>query len=101
MRRIVRLTESDLARIVRRVINEQTEVSPAEYDEEEIDMEIEDLDEEEDDDTLVEKVKRIINRLGRNVKRFRGRQKNKFKRLLRRLAPKDKQILDCDRMFRF
>lgn len=98
MRRIVRLTESDLARIVRRVINEQTEVSPAEYDEEEIDMEIEDLDENEDDITLVQKVKMIINKLGRNVKRFRGRQKNKFKRLLRRLARKDKKIMDCMNM---
>lgn len=95
MRRIVRLTESDLARIVRRVINEQTEVSPSEYDEEEIDMEIEDLDEGEDDITLVQKVKRIINRLGRNVKQFKGRQRNKFKRLLRRLARKDKKIMDC------
>ena len=101
MRRIVRLTESDLARIVRRVISEQTEVSPSEYDEEEIDMEIEDLDETENDDTLVQKVKRIINRLGRNVKQFKGRQRKKFKRLLSRLARKDKQILDCDRMFRF
>ena len=55
MRRIVRLTESDLARIVRQVINEQTEVSPAGYDEEEIDMEIEDLDENEDDMKLVTK----------------------------------------------
>ncbi len=98
MRRIVRLTESDLARIVRRVINEQTEVSPSEYDEEEIDMEIEDLDEDEDDDTLVEKVKRIIKRLGRNVKRFRGRQQNKFRRLLKRLARKDKKIMDCMNM---
>lgn len=98
MRRIVRLTESDLARIVRRVISEQTEVSPAEYDEEEIDMEIEDLDEGEDDITLVQKVKMIINKLGRNVKRFRGRQKNKFRRLLKRLARKDKKIMDCMNM---
>ena len=98
MRRIVRLTESDLARIVRLVINEQTEVSPAGYDEEEIDMEIEDLDENEDDMKLVQKVKMIINRLGRNVKTFKGRQKNKFKRLLRRLARKDKKIMDCMNM---
>ena len=98
MRRIVRLTESDLARIVRRVINEQTEVSPSEYDEEEIDMEIEDLDEGEDDITLVQKVKMIINKLGRNVKRFKGRQKNKFRRLLKRLARKDKKIMDCMNM---
>lgn len=98
MRRIVRLTESDLARIVRRVINEQTEVSPAEYDEEEIDMEIEDLDEDEDDITLIQKVKMIINRLGRNVKRFKGRQKKKLLRLLRRLARKDKKIMDCMNM---
>lgn len=98
MRRIVRLTESDLARIVRQVINEQTEVSPAGYDEEEIDMEIEDLDENEDDMKLVQKVKMIINRLGRNVKTFKGRQKNKFKRLLRRLARKDKKIMDCMNM---
>jgi hypothetical protein len=98
MRRIVRLTESDLARIVRRVINEQTEVSPAGYDEEEIDMEIEDLDENEDDIKLVQKVKMIINRLGRNVKTFKGRQKNKFKRLVRRLARKDKKIMDCMNM---
>jgi hypothetical protein len=98
MRRIVRLTESDLARIVRLVINEQTEVSPAGYDEEEIDMEIEDLDENEDDMKLVQKVKMIINRLGRNVKTFRGRQKNKFKRLVRRLARKDKKIMDCMNM---
>jgi hypothetical protein len=98
MRRIVRLTESDLARIVRRVISEQTEVSPAEYDEEEIDMEIEDLDEGEDDITLVQKVKMIINKLGRNVKRFKGRQKNKFRRLLKRLARKDKKIMDCMNM---
>lgn len=98
MRRIVRLTESDLARIVRRVINEQTEVSPAGYDEEEIDMEIEDLDENEDDMKLVQKVKMIINRLGRNVKTFKGRQKNKFKRLVRRLARKDKKIMDCMNM---
>lgn len=98
MRRIVRLTESDLARIVRRVINEQTEVSPAEYDEEEIDMEIEDLDENEDDMKLVQKVKMIINKLGRNVKTFKGRQKNKFKRLVRRLARKDKKIMDCMNM---
>jgi hypothetical protein len=98
MRRIVKLTESDLARIVRLVINEQTEVSPAEYDEEEIDMEIEDLDENEDDMKLVQKVKMIINRLGRNVKTFKGRQKNKFKRLVRRLARKDKKIMDCMNM---
>ena len=98
MRRIVRLTESDLARIVRRVISEQKEVSPAEYDEEEIDMEIEDLDEGEDDITLVQKVKMIINKLGRNVKRFKGRQKNKFRRLLKRLARKDKKIMDCMNM---
>ena len=98
MRRIVRLTESDLARIVRLVINEQTEVSPAGYDEEEIDMEIEDLDENEDDMKLVQNVKMIINRLGRNVKTFRGRQKNKFKRLVRRLARKDKKIMDCMNM---
>ena len=98
MRRIVRLTESDLARIVRLVINEQTEVSPAGYDEEEIDMEIEDLDENEDDMKLVQKVKMIINRLGRNVKTFKGRQKNKFKRLVRRLARKDKKIMDCMNM---
>ena len=98
MRRIVKLTESDFARIVRLVINEQTEVSPAEYDEEEIDMEIEDLDENEDDMKLVQKVKMIINRLGRNVKTFKGRQKNKFKRLVRRLARKDKKIMDCMNM---
>ena len=95
MRRIVRLTESDLARIVRRVVKEQTETLPAEYDEEEIDMKIEDLDETEDDMKLVPKVKMIINRLGRNIKRFRGRQKNKFKRLVRRLARKDTKIMDC------
>jgi len=84
-----------LARIVRRVVKEQTETLPAEYDEEEIDMEIEDLDETEDDMKLVPKVKMIINRLGRNIKRFRGRQKNKFKRLVRRLARKDTKIMDC------
>jgi transcription initiation factor IIE alpha subunit len=75
MKRIVRLTESDLARIVRRVIKEQEESTDS------VDMEIEKVDENN-----VKKLEDIINKLGRDVKKMA--KNNKFMKMLKKHSMK-------------
>lgn len=87
MKRIVRLTESDLARIVKRVIREQEEVS------DNVEVEIEDMD--ENDPKALE---RFIDKVGDGIKKLT--KNNKLKRMLKKHAsysPKmRKTAIMCD-----
>jgi len=88
MKRIVRLTESDLARIVKRVIREQEEETDS------VEMEIEDTDEND-----VKGLERIIDKLGDGIQKMK--RHNKFMRMLRKhsmRSPKIKKaLMDCER----
>jgi len=78
MKRIVRLTESDLARIVKRVIREQEETDSVE-------MEIENADEND-----TKGLERIINKLGSDIKKMT--KNNKFMRMLKKHSMKSPVI---------
>jgi hypothetical protein len=88
MKRIVRLTESDLARIVKRVIREQEEEMDS------VEMEIEDTDEND-----AKGLERIIDKLGDGIQKMK--KHNKFMRMLRKhsmRSPKIKKaLMDCER----
>jgi transcription initiation factor IIE alpha subunit len=88
MKRIIRLTESDLARIVKRVIREQEEETDS------VEMEIEDTDEND-----VKGLERIIDKLGDGIQKMK--RHNKFMRMLRKhsmRSPKIKKaLMDCER----
>jgi superfamily II RNA helicase len=88
MKRIVRLTESDLARIVKRVIREQEEEMDS------VEMEIEDTDEND-----AKGLERIIDKLGDGIQKMK--KHNKFMRMLRKnsmKSPKIKKALtDCEK----
>jgi uncharacterized protein with von Willebrand factor type A (vWA) domain len=77
MKRIVRLTESDLTRIVRRVIKEN---NLAESEEEAISSEIESMDEDTPDPGLLQKLENFA----KNFKKLPKRILNKIKRLKRK-----------------
>ncbi len=79
MKRIVRLTESDLARIVKRVIREQEEKMDS------VEMEIEDTDEND-----VKGLERIIDKLGDGIKKMY--KHNKFMRMLRKHSMRSPKI---------
>ena len=78
MKKIVRLTESDLARIVKRVIREQEETDSVE-------MEIENVDEND-----TKGLERIINKLGSDVKKMT--KNNEFMRMLKKHSMKSPVI---------
>ena len=88
MKRIVRLTESDLARIVKRVIREQEEEMDS------VETEIEDTDEND-----AKGLERIIDKLGDGIQKMK--KHNKFMRMLRKhsmRSPKIKKaLMDCER----
>ena len=79
MKRIVRLTESDLARIVKRVIREQEEKTDS------VEMEIEDTDEND-----TKGLERIIDKLGDGIQKMK--KHNKFMRMLRKNSMKSPKI---------
>jgi hypothetical protein len=89
MKRIVRLTESDLTRIVRRVISEQEEAFI-----EQIDSELDSVPEEGEDPGLLERiinkiqdaghdVEMVIRRLKRNGRKFRKHISRHFQQEMR------------------
>ncbi len=88
MKRIVRLTESDLARIVKRVIREQEEETDS------VEMEIENADEND-----AKGLERIIDKLGDGIQKMK--RHNKFMRMLRKhsmRSPKIKKaLMDCEK----
>ena len=88
MKRIVRLTESDLARIVKRVIREQEEEMDS------VEMEIEDTDEND-----AKGLERIIDKLGDGIQKMK--KHNKFMRMLRKNSMKSpkikKALMDCEK----
>ncbi len=88
MKRIVRLTESDLARIVKRIIREQEEETDS------VEMEIENADEND-----AKGLERIIDKLGDGIKKMK--KHNKFMRMLRKhsmRSPKIKKaLMDCEK----
>ena len=88
MKRIVRLTESDLARIVKRVIREQEEETDS------VEMEIEDTDEND-----AKGLERIIDKLGDGIQKMK--RNNKFMKMLRKhsmRSPKIKKaLMDCEK----
>ena len=88
MKRIVRLTESDLARIVKRVIREQEEETDS------VEMEIEDTDEND-----AKGLERIIDKLGDGIQKMK--RNNKFMRMLKKhsmRSPKIKKaLIDCQK----
>jgi transcription initiation factor IIE alpha subunit len=88
MKRIVRLTESDLARIVKRVIREQEEETDS------VEMEIEDTDEND-----AKGLERIIDKLGDRIQKMK--RNNKFMKMLRKhsmRSPKIKKaLMDCQK----
>ena len=88
MKRIIRLTESDLALIVKRVIREQEEETDS------VEMEIEDADEND-----VKGLERIIDKLGDGIQKMK--RHNKFMRMLRKhsmRSPKIKRaLMDCEK----
>jgi superfamily II RNA helicase len=88
MKRIVRLTESDLARIVKRVIREQEEEMDS------VEMEIEDTDEND-----AKGLERIIDKLGDGIQKMK--KHNKFMRMLRKHSMKSpkikKALMDCEK----
>jgi transcription initiation factor IIE alpha subunit len=88
MKRIVRLTESDLARIVKRVIREQEEETDS------VEMEIEDTDEND-----AKGLERIIDKLGDGIQKMK--RNNKFMKMLRKhsmRSPKIKRaLMDCEK----
>ena len=88
MKRIVRLTESDLARIVKRIIREQEEETDS------VEMEIENADEND-----AKGLERIIDKLGDGIKKMK--KHNKFMRMLRKHAMKSPKIkralMDCEK----
>ena len=88
MKRIVRLTESDLARIVKRIIREQEEETDS------VEMEIEDADEND-----TKGLERIIDKLGDKIQKMK--RNNKFMRMLRKhsmRSPKIKKaLMDCEK----
>ena len=88
MKRIVRLTESDLARIVKRIIREQEEETDS------VEMEIEDADEND-----AKGLERIIDKLGDKIQKMK--RNNKFMRMLRKhsmRSPKIKKaLMDCEK----
>ena len=79
MKRIVRLTESDLARIVKRIIREQEEETDS------VEMEIENADEND-----AKGLERIIDKLGDKIQKMK--KHNKFMRMLRKHAMKSPKI---------
>ena len=93
MKRIVRLTESDLTRIVRRVIRESEEVLV-----DEIDAELDNMDDSEEGpggplqqlidkiESAGQKVEDFMNKLKRNKRKFN----NKLRKSLRNLRFKHK-----------
>ena len=87
MKKIIRLTESDLARIVKRVIREQEETDSVE-------MDIENVDEND-----AKGLERIIDKLGDGIRRMK--KHNKFMRMLRKhsmRSPKIKKaLMDCEK----
>jgi len=92
MNRIVRLTESDLSRIVRRVIREQEEISG------DIEMEVDDeLDDVDENDA--NGLKRLIDKLGDNIRKFKGRNLRKLRRMLQKHSAKNpmfkNRLLQC------
>ena len=80
MKRIVRLTESDLARIVKRVIREQEEEET-----DSVEMEIENADEND-----TKGLERIIDKLGDGIQKMK--KHNKFMRMLRKHSMKSPKI---------
>ena len=81
MKKIVRLTESDLSRIVRRVIREQEEISG------DIEMEVDDeLDDVDENDA--NGLKKLLDKLGDNIRKFKGRNLRKLKRMLQKHSSK-------------
>jgi len=80
MKKIVRLTESDLARIVRRVIREQEEETDS------VEMEIENADEND-----VKGLELIIDKLGDGIK-IMGRKNKKFLRMLKKHSMRSPKI---------
>jgi hypothetical protein len=92
MNRIVRLTESDLSRIVRRVIREQEEISG------DIEMEVDDeLDDVDENDA--NGLKRLLDKLGDNIRKFKGRNLRKLRRMLQKHSSKSpmfkNRLLQC------
>ena len=83
MKKIVKLTEADLARIVRRVIREQEEVSG------DVEMEIEDMD--ENDATALE---RFVDKVGDGIKKLNSPKLKKMLRIHSRRSPKIKRAFD-------
>ena len=89
MKKIIRLTESDLTRIVRRVIKEQE----SQMTDEQIDMEIENMDENDGG-----KLEEFVKRMGKNITKYQGKMARKLKRLLKKHSnrPRVKQAyLEC------
>jgi hypothetical protein len=88
MKKIIRLTESDLTRIVRRVIREQEETSV----ESEIDAEIDNIDRPEP--TILQKIIDKIERAGKNVDDY-------LDKLSIKNAPRARKLknlfVDCER----
>jgi len=85
MKKIVRLTESDLSRIVRRVIREQEEISG------DIEMEVDDeLDDVDENDA--NGLKKLIDKLGDNIRKFKGRNLRKLRRMLQKHSVKNPVI---------
>jgi len=88
MKKVIRLTESDLARIVRRVIIEQEEEMDS------VETEIENADEND-----VKGLERIIDKLGDKIQKMK--KHNKFMRMLRKHAMKSPKIkralMDCEK----
>jgi len=88
MKKVIRLTESDLARIVRRVIREQEEEMDG------VEVEIENADEND-----AKGLERIIDKLGDGIQKMK--KHNKFMRMLRKhsmRSPKIKKaLMDCEK----
>ena len=78
MKKVIRLTENDLARIVRRVIREQEEVSG------DVEMNIEDMD--ENDQTGLE---RFIDKVGDEIKKMKN---PKLMRMLKKHSMRSPKI---------
>ena len=88
MKKVIRLTESDLARIVKRVIREQEEETDS------VEMEIEDTDEND-----AKGLERIIDKLGDGIQKMK--RNGKFMKMLRKhsmRSPKIKKaLMDCEK----
>ena len=90
MKKVIRLTENDLARIVRRVIREQEELASVEVSDEDFDDELDNVD--ENDATGLEK---LINRLGDNIRRYKGRNASKLRRMLQKHSGRNPKFRDA------